>query len=106
MNDELITVTGDGAILNPETAGKIADFERVAKEVKKKEDELKKAILAEMESKGIIKLDTDDLTISYVESFTKEALDSKALRDELPDIYDNYVKITPVKSSIRIRLKG
>lgn len=106
MNDELITVTGDGAILNPETAGKIADFERVAKEVKKKEDELKKAILAEMESKGIIKLDTDDLTISYVESFTKEALDSKTLREELPDIYDNYVKITPVKSSIRIRLKG
>lgn len=31
---------------------------------------------------------------------------TKALREELPDIYDTYVKISPVKSSIRIKLKG
>lgn len=104
--NELIEVTEAGAILNPDTASKIAEFERAVKEVKAKEDELKKAILSEMESKGIIKLDTEDLTISYVESFTKEALDSKALREELPDIYDAYIKISPVKSSIRIKLKG
>ena len=59
-----------------------------------------------MESKGIIKLDTDELTISYVAPTDRETLDTKALREELPDIYDTYAKISPVKSSIRIKLKG
>lgn len=103
---ELITLTGDMAILNPETAAKVAEFERLAKEVKTKEDELKKAILLEMESKGVIKLDTGALVISYVAPTEREQLDAKALREELPDIYDTYVKFTPVKSSIRIKLKG
>lgn len=104
--DNLITITGDMAILNPETAAKVAEFERMAKEVKTKEDELKKAILREMESKGVIKLDTGALLISYVAPTDRETLDAKALKEELPDIYDAYVKISPVKSSIRIKLKG
>lgn len=104
--NELITINGNLAILDGATAQKVAEFEKLAKEVKEKEDELKKAILAEMESKGIIKLDTDDLTITYVAATDRETLDSKTLRTELPDIYDAYVKISPVKSSIRVKLKG
>lgn len=104
--NELITINGDMAILNPDTAAKIAEFERMAKEVKAKEDELKKAILLEMETKRVIKLDTGALLISYVAATDRETLDSKALKEELPDIYDTYVKISPVKSSIRIKLKG
>lgn len=103
---ELITLNNNTAMLNPETAEKIAEFERVAKEVKAKEDELKALILAEMESKGIIKLETEALSITYVAPSERETLDSKVLMDELPDIYDNYVKFTPVKSSIRVRLRG
>ena len=103
---ELIKLYGEAAILDGTTAKHIAEFERMAKEIKAKEDALKKAILEEMESKGIIKLDTDELTISYVAPTDRETLDTKALREELPDIYDTYVKISPVKSSIRIKLKG
>ena len=104
--NELITVTDAGAILNPDTASKIAEFERAVKEVKAKEDELKKAILAEMESKSVIKLETEELNITYIAPTDRETLDSKTLREELPDIYDTYIKISPVKSSIRIKLKG
>ena len=103
---DLITLNNDVAILDVETAGKIAEFEKMAKEIKDKEDALKKAILEEMESKGIIKLDTDVLAITYVAPTERESLDGKTLREELPDIYDAYVKISPVKSSIRIKLKG
>ncbi len=100
--NELITTNGE---LTAETSLKIAEFERQVKEIKKQEDELKKAILAEMENKGIIKLDTPDLAITYVAPTNRESLDTKALKEELPDIYDTYVKISPVKPSIRIRLK-
>lgn len=105
MNN-LILVAGDVAILDAETAHNIAEFERQVKELKDKEDALKRAILEEMESKGVIKLDTDTLTITYVAPTERETLDSKTLREELPDIYDAYVKISPVKSSIRIKVKG
>ena len=103
---DLITIKDETAILDRETATKIAEFERMAKEIKAKEDELKKAILKEMESKQLIKLDTDNLTITYIAPSERESLDSKTLREELPDIYDAYVKISPVKPSIRIKLKG
>lgn len=103
---DLITIKDETAILDRETATKIAEFEQMAKEIKAKEDELKKAILKEMETKQLIKLDTDNLTITYIAPSERESLDSKTLREELPDIYDAYVKISPVKPSIRIKLKG
>ena len=102
---ELIKYENDAALLNVEVSNKIAEFERQAKAIKEQEDELKKAILEEMENKGIIKLDTDDLLISYVASSDRETFDSKTFREDHQDLYDDYVKITPVKSSIRIKLK-
>lgn len=103
---ELIKLSGDTAILDGDTAVKIAEFEKRVKELKAKEDKLKKLILEEMETKGIIKLNTDVLSITYVAPTERESLDSKKLREELPDIYDTYINIKPVKSSIRIKLKG
>jgi ATP-dependent protease HslVU (ClpYQ) peptidase subunit len=103
---ELIKLYGDAAILDGTTAKHIAEFERMAKEIKAKEDELKKAILEEMQDKGLIKLETDELVISFVSGTTRETLNTKSLKEELPDIYDTYVDIKPVKPSIRIKLKG
>lgn len=102
---ELINLYGEAAILDGTTAKHIAEFEKMAKEIKAKEDALKAAILAEMESKGVIRLETDELNITYVAPTERETLETKALREELPDIYDTYVKISPVKASIRIKLK-
>lgn len=102
---ELIKVYGEAAILDGTTAKHIAEFEKMAKDIKAKEDELKKAILAEMESKGIIKLETDELTISYVASTDRETFDSKKLRADNPDLYDEYIRMSTVKPSIRIKLK-
>ena len=102
---ELIKVYGEAAILDGTTAKHIAEFEKMAKDIKAKEDELKKAILTEMESKGIIKLETDELTISYVAATDRETCDSKKLRADNPDLYDEYIKISTVKPSVRIKLK-
>lgn len=103
---ELIKQYGEAAILDGATAQKIAEFERLTKELKNKEEELKKAILAEMENKGLIKLETDELIINYIAETSRETLNTKQLREELPDIYDAYIDIKSVKPSIRIKLKG
>lgn len=103
---ELIKLYGEAAILDGDVANKIAEFERQVKAIKDKENELKEAILKEMEQKNLIKLETDALNISYIAPTERETLDSKRLREELPDIYDAYISIKPVKSSIRLKLKG
>lgn len=105
FKDELITVSNGVALLDAQTAVRIAEFERKAKEIKEAEDALKAAILEEMESKGILSIKTEEMTISYVAPSDRESLDSKKLKAEKPDIYDEYVKISPVKSSVRVKLK-
>lgn len=102
---ELIKVENGLSILDEEASKKIAEFERQIKEIKAKEDEIKQAILEEMEAKNIIKIDTEDLMISYVAPSDRETFDSKAFKEEHQDLYDEYVKMTPVKSSIRIKVK-
>ena len=58
-----------------------------------------------MEKRNIIKLETDDLSINYIASTDRETFDSKTFRAEHEDLYNEYIKMTPVKSSIRIKVK-
>jgi hypothetical protein len=102
---KLINIENNVALLNADISKQIAEFEKTIKEIKEKEDNLKQAILDEMESKGIVKIDTDDLTINYIASGDRETFDSKTFREDHADLYDEYIKFTPVKSSIRIKLK-
>lgn len=102
---ELITIKDNTAILSPTSAQLIARFEKQAKYIEEQHKALKKRIQEEMEQKGIIKLETDDLTINYIASTDRESFDSKAFRKEHADLYDEYVKISPVKPSVRIKLK-
>ena len=48
---DLITQKEGIAILDPETSRRIADFERKMKEIQRVEDEIRRAILEEMQEK-------------------------------------------------------
>ena len=102
--DELIVFEGKTALLNPVVAGHLAEFEMMAKSIKAKQDELKQRILEEMESKGILSIKTPELTISYVAPTTRETFDSKAFRKDHPDLYDEYINISMVKASVRMKV--
>lgn len=105
MND-LIRVENGNSILDMAISKTIADFERQIKFIEEQEKALKEAIKAEMEAKGILKVEdaTNGMTITYIAPTYREAFDSKKFKAENPDMYDEYVKLTPVKSSIRIKL--
>lgn len=102
---ELIKVENEIGILDTEVSKKVAEFEKAIKEIKEKEEELKQNILSEMENKNILKLETDDLMITYIAPAERETFDSKKFREENSDLYDEYVKFSPVKSSIRVKVK-
>ena len=94
---ELIKIKNNEINLNEETSKKLAEFELKIKEIKEQEDKIKQSILK--------KIETDDVMISYVAPTDRETFDSKLFREEYSALYDEYVKITPVKSSIRIKVK-
>lgn len=102
--DELIVFEGKTALLNPDVAMRLAEFERMAKNIKAKQDELKQKILDEMESKGILSIKSPELTISYVAPTSRETFDSKSFRKDHPDLYDEYVSISLVKASVRMKV--
>lgn len=102
---DLIKIENNNAVLDREIAYQIAEFERQAKFIEEQEKRLKSAILTEMESKGIIKIETDSILISYVAPTDREKFDSKGFKSDHPEMYDEYVSMSPVKSSIRIKVK-
>lgn len=102
---ELMEIKNGEAILTSEAADRIAHIERVIKDLTERYSEIKKTLLEEMERHDVIKIETEELTINRIEATTRETFDSKALRKDDPDTFDKYVRITPVKSSIRIKVR-
>ena len=91
--------------LSEEVCEKIVSLEKQAKEIKKQQDNMKAEILDAMQKYGVLKLDNEFLKIVFVPEHDAERFDSKTFKVENPDVYDMYVKISKVKSSIRIMVK-
>ena len=100
---ELIKVEDGMTILDMEAQRQIVAFELQMKAIKAKEDELRRRIIEEMEAKRIIKLESEDLSITYKAAYDREKFSAKRLKQDHPDLYDEYVTITTVKPSILIK---
>lgn len=101
--DELMIVDGG---LTLQVAEEIANLEKAFKELEAKEKEIKAKLMEIMEENDIKKIDNDFLMISRVPGSMTEKLDTKALKEELPDIYDTYVKMSPRAGYLKITVKG
>ena len=104
MND-IIERKGSDIAFSKEVCERIISLEKQAKEIKKQQDSMKAEILDAMQKYGVLKLDNEFLKIALVPEHDAEKFDSKTFKDENPDVYDMYVKISKVKPSIRITVK-
>lgn len=104
MNN-IIERTGSDVAFSEEVCEKIVSLEKQAKEIKKQQDNMKAEILDAMQKNGVIKIDNEFLKIAFVPEHDAEKFDSKTFKEENPDIYDSYVKLSKVKPSIRITVK-
>lgn len=91
--------------LSKNDSDKIVDLIGTLNELKELEKQVKEMLLNQMELNGIVKIENDKLLISYIGATTRETFDSKKLREDDPNLYDEYVKISDVKPSVRIKLK-
>lgn len=104
MND-IIVKTDSGVVVTQEAVKMIAELEEQAKAIKDKQKEMQKVLCEAMEQYGVKKIDNDSFILTYVAEHDTERFDSKAFKEENPDIYDAYVKITKTSPSVRIKLK-
>lgn len=85
-------------------ARKYKQMLKLQDELKKTEDDFKKKLLEVFES--IPELETNSVTIdglkfTYVKGSVRKTVDSKKLQEEMPEIYNKFLKESNVKSSIR-----
>lgn len=84
----------------------IIEQENSIKEAKERGRAIKEALLKSMEESDLKSFETDRIRITLVKEQTRESLDSARLKKDEPEIYGRYLKVTKVKPSIRITMKG
>ena len=103
--NSIIERTGSDVVFSEEVCEKVISLEKQAKEIKKQQDDMKNEILDAMQKYGVLKIDNEFLKIALIPEHDAEKFDSKKFKEENPDIYDSYVKLSKVKPSIRITVK-
>lgn len=101
----IIERAGTDIIVPEEVCERIISLEKQAKDIKKQQDSMKKEILDSMQKYGVLKIDNEFLKIAFIPEHDTEKFDSKTFKEENPDVYDLYAKISKVKPSIRITVK-
>lgn len=102
---ELIKVENELVLASDELIAEVLEVKLLEERLKAKKDNLTLSLMEEMQDKGIMKIETDDVVISYIAESERETFDSKKFREDYPDMYDEYVKFTTVKPSVRIKTK-
>lgn len=64
------------------------------------------AILKQMQDKDIWKIELDGVTITRTKSYERRTIDSKKLKEDMPDIAKMYENTSIVGESIKIKLGG
>lgn len=100
MNDIIV----NGSLSVDVTRDFIA-LQEALKDLKAQEEAIKAQVIAYMEDNGILKVENDIMSITYIAPTTRESLDSKTLRKDFPEVYDAYARLSPVKASVRIKIK-
>lgn len=83
----------------------IVDLDRQKKMLEAQDKALRQELQEAMDKYGVKKFENDILKITYVEPTTRETVDSKKLKEELPAVAAKYTKISQVKGSVRIEVK-
>ena len=83
----------------------IVGVEMQMKALKDQYEQFKSDLLTAMEKNGIVKIESGDVRINYIAASNRETFDSKQFKADMPDLYNEYVKFSKVKPSLRIKVE-
>lgn len=96
------------ALVTDQQVATIAEAEKIiaaAKEAEARIAEIKAALLAEMEARGLKSFETDRVKLTYVFPYDRTTIDSKKLKKDHPKIAEQYSKTSTVAASLQITIK-
>ncbi len=101
IDDNMVTVSA-------ETRALIAQAKKLDLRMKRdkvKMDGFKAAVMKAMKENGVKSFMNEEIIITYTPAHTKKALDTKALKEKKPKIFEEFAKESEVAESLRVTFK-
>ena len=106
--EEIVKINSENQIeLADSFIDQLKNFEKQKIEMELKEKQLKEELLEAMKKYNISSWATNDGSIKavYKLPYSRTTIDSKRLKDELPDIAEEYSKTTNVSESVSLSIE-
>lgn len=104
---ELVKVENDEIVVSQDLITALKDFKKKKVEIELQEKQLREELLETMEKYGILNWTSNDETIkaTYKKGHEKTIIDSTRLKNELPDVAQEYSKTTQVNPSVELKIE-
>lgn len=83
----------------------VATQQATLKQLQEQDKQIREAIRQAMDEQHISKWENDIVSLTNIAPTTRTGVDTKRLKAEQPEIFEQYKKETPVKGSLRIKIK-
>lgn len=84
----------------------ISNYKSKLKELQSEYDMVKERILSEMQDRNVLKIEFQNVKFTRVRATQRESIDTTRLKEEMPEIAKNFIKIIPVAESLRVKIGG
>lgn len=102
---ELVKIENNDIQINGDFINKYRNFQKLKLEIDLMEKQVKEELKEAMENIGKDKLLLDGFSATIKAPYERKSIDSARLKKELPDIAEEFTKITKVGSSIAIAIE-
>ncbi len=104
---EIVKIENDNLIVSKDLINELKNFEAMRVQMEIKQKELKESLLEAMKKYNITNWQTDDGSIKavYRSPSKRTTIDSTRLKKELPDIAEEYSKVSDVKESVSLSIE-
>ena len=102
--NELAKIENNEIVIAKEKIDEIKNLKKAKEKFDLMEKELRQQLKDQMEKLGIKKFIINGLSATLKDATTRKSLDTTRLKNECPDIYEEYLKESPVASSITLTI--
>lgn len=104
--NEIVKVVDNDIIIKEDLIQEFINFKKLKDAMDLKEKEFKQLLKDAMEKTGRKTIIVNGLSANLKSAYTKTSLDSKRLKEEMPDIFEDYSKKVDVQSSVVLTIEG
>ena len=102
--NELVKVENNQIVVSSDFINDYKKFQELKLKMDLAEKEIKQEVKELIES-GVAIAPSEEIKITYRKASTRTTLDSKKLKEDMPDIFEEYSKTSKVTSSVSINVE-